>query len=803
MAQLKYNGNVVNSTVSQLNNISNNWNSLIDEMKNATDIIVSSKGFDKYIGRIKSDSFSSLVSNCQTFNNDLINLIRQMQIEILSYSQDNNDIQAFLDELDLKDYKNLNMKPIEEHILFGRKASNIFKGFTSSLATSVLGVLEGIGNFGETGADLVVLGKSAVSSIFTGAYDFVTGSDTTKKMWEDTKAFVSEKHVENAFNKFYDNTEFGQNIKNNAYGFDNVRSIANGIGYSSGIILTGGLATGVGLGSATTSLATTAGLMGFSGGTEEAWADGASIEKGLLYGVATGAWEGTQWAIGSGINNIYKSSNGFASNVFKGGLRGLTTRTALESADAGIEGIVQPGLKMIYKDYEGNTLAEKYKNAFNDAGGWQNVRNQAILGGIMSSGSEFLEASAGYLFKSKSDRLYDDKSLNKLFDESDDASRIFLSKFSEVDSARYDSLFLDLDNSTRSYGIDQGVFDSMRLVEYKRLNNDWFNNDEQILSDVFNNMNGGNVDVEVLNACVQLLLTKDKISSYARDALINYISLSTDSYDEALQIFNSSFSTIKNTEFDSLINKYVDMGLSFEETVDYFNRINKTGACSYASCANAIVSYFSDKPDLFKSKFGFDLYKQVNGEKVINSHELLADFYTFINNKSNNPDAELFDFENNKLVIKSDNSNDQVYMSGFDFFEGEMLEKYLKSKSPDMKLDFVHDRYAPYLDFLYDREPITKVGVYNKIKSSLDEDKFILLGLSREKDKKFSFYNPNGEIHCTTNTWNEGGGHSVFVTDITETDVVVSSWGRKLLIPLEEFVDNRFTISTLKLNESE
>ena len=458
---------------------------------------------------------------------------------------------------------------------------------------------------------------------------------------------------------------------------------------------------------------------------------------------------------------------------------------------------------MIYKDYEGKNLAEKYENAFNEAGGWKNVRNQAILGGIMSSASEFLEASAGHIFKSKSDRLYDDKSLNKLFDESDDASRIFLSKFSEVDSARYDSLFLDLDNSTRSYGIDQGVFDSMRLVEYKRLNNDWFNNDEQILSDVFNNMNGGNVDVEVLNACVQLLLTKDKISSYARDALINYISLSTDSYDEALQIFNSSFSTIKNTEFDSLINKYVDMGLSFEETVDYFNRINKTGACSYASCANAIVSYFSDKPDLFKSKFGFDLYKQVNGEKVINSHELLADFYTFINNKSNNPDAELFDFENNKLVIKSDNSNDQVYMSGFDFFEGEMLEKYLKSKSPDMKLDFVHDRYAPYLDFLYDREPITKVGVYNKIKSSLDEDKFILLGLSREKDKKFSFYNPNGEIHCTTNTWNEGGGHSVFVTDITETDVVVSSWGKKLLIPLEEFVDNRFTISTLKINESE
>ena len=139
-----------------------------------------------------------------------------------------------------------------------------------------------------------------------------------------------------------------------------------------------------------------------------------------------------------------------------------------------------------------------------------------------------------------------------------------------------------------------------------------------------------------------------------------------------------------------------------------------------------------------------------------------------------------------------------IFVIAYRNSSGESVYKYISNTAGN-----IYDRYAPYLDFLYDREPITKVGVYNKIKSSLDEDKFILLGLSREKDKKFSFYNPNGEIHCTTNTWNEGGGHSVFVTDITETDVVVSSWGRKLLIPLEEFVDNRFTISTLKLNESE
>lgn len=155
-------------------------------------------------------------------------------------------------------------------------------------------------DFGETGADLITLGKSCFASIFTKGYDLINGTNETEKLWEETRAKVSEKKVESIFDNFYANNSVGQKIKANAYGFDTVRNIGNGIGYSVGLIgvnvISGGLASGLGIGAAGTvsagQLAATAGIMGFSKGTEDAWNDGAETGRGLLYGAASGAWEG-------------------------------------------------------------------------------------------------------------------------------------------------------------------------------------------------------------------------------------------------------------------------------------------------------------------------------------------------------------------------------------------------------------------------------------------------------------------------------------------------------------------------------
>lgn len=383
MADLTYDGEIINSAVSNLISTSNEFNSLATSLKQATNKIVSARGFNDFVGGISSDTFSNGVLECKNAVTTLIQMIRQTQVQILSYTQDDAAIQMFLDSLDNEDYKNLDISSIENHISFSRKADNFLKGLGSDLFTFGAGLIEGVLDFGETGCDLVCLGGTAISSIFTSCYDVLTGENVTEQMWKDTKAFVSDKKVESVFNSFYNNTEFGQEIKRNAYGYDSVRGVGKGIGYTSGVIALTALTGGLGAGAAgsvgtisTGQLALTAGLMGFSNGTEEAWADGANIENGLIYGTASGAWESVQWTLGGKINK----------------LNSVGARVLFDSLDAGAEGFVQPGLKMLYKDYAGDSLSEQYKNAFIENGGWGTVATQAAIGGLMSTGSEIFNS---------------------------------------------------------------------------------------------------------------------------------------------------------------------------------------------------------------------------------------------------------------------------------------------------------------------------------------------------------------------------------------------------------------------------
>ena len=388
MANIVYKGDVVNSVVEQIYNVVRSVPSLSTNLRNATNQIISARGFQRYIGGVSSDTFSSYVEKCGESVNNLVKEIRQDQIKVLSYSQDKSAINEFLDTLDRKDYKSLDLSEIEEYIGLDRKAGNILKGVGGSVATAGLGLLEGVADFAETGADLVVLGQSLFASIFTKGYDLLTGSDVTSKMWEETKAWVSDKKVENIFNRFYDNNPVGQAIKENAYGFEGVRGVGKGLGYTAGIIaltaLTGGIAPAT--------LAATAGTLGFSNGTEEAWADGASVGKGLLYGAATGAWEGAQWYAGGKINQIGGLGDKIAKGIFKGASSGVGTRIALDTVDSGLEGFVRPALSMIYKDYGDGTFVSRYKAAFDEAGGWGNVGMNAAIGAIGSAIGEYTGA---------------------------------------------------------------------------------------------------------------------------------------------------------------------------------------------------------------------------------------------------------------------------------------------------------------------------------------------------------------------------------------------------------------------------
>ena len=305
---------------------------------------------------------------------------------------------------DIKDHWNQNIAPLV--IEGGEQIGTFLERTGATIGTSATSIVEGVLGVGESLIDFLVLAGTTGATAITGIIDLgqalgglLTGNDwdsLTKKMWDQTKDFVSIEGVKTAFDDMYENTAYGKWLKENSYAFDTVRGIGNGVGYTAGIvglsILTFGGAGSI-LGGevaiSSTQLAATAGGIGLSKGTESSWADGAGILEGLAYGGASGVWEGIQYFLGAKIGglNLFGEGGKFLTNLgaeeIKTKIINSLGRVVLDGADGGIEGFIQPMLGSIYKD--GN-----YSELFNEYGGWQNVLTQATVGSIMSSIGEGL-----------------------------------------------------------------------------------------------------------------------------------------------------------------------------------------------------------------------------------------------------------------------------------------------------------------------------------------------------------------------------------------------------------------------------
>ena len=237
--------------------------------------------------------------------------------------------------------------------------------------------------------------RSGMKTLYYMAKDGITGSDSSEevvKLWDNTMDTVAVDFVGNAFDEFYENTDAGKWIKENSYGFDTVRTVSSGIGEVVGIVALS-VATG---GTATPALmATWAGAAGFGKGAEIAWQNGASLEQGLTAATLNGGWEALQFYVGGKINTL--------SPFTKTGAN-IALRVGLDTVDGGVEGFVQPLISATYQNsyYDEElgeyvkfsndaTIIDKYKEMWDDQGGWKQVGEQAAVGMIMSSVSEGFE----------------------------------------------------------------------------------------------------------------------------------------------------------------------------------------------------------------------------------------------------------------------------------------------------------------------------------------------------------------------------------------------------------------------------
>ena len=294
----------------------------------------------------------------------------------------------------------------EEVAPIASKVGDVLVKTKATVDTFVVSLGEGALKVGESLYDLQDIVRTAVLSIPTGIVDAgqaifgnVTGEDwesVTKKMWEKTKAHVATDITTGLFDKFYEETNYGQFLKNNSYGFDITRNLGKGIGRIASIvgisIATGGVLDPYVI----------AAMVGFGEGAEKSWKDGASLGEGLLYASGNSLWEGLQFWLGGKIGDatIFGESGKVLTNLGSKSstILNSTSRILLDGFDGGAEGFVQPLLASVYKDGyyddEGNyiefkdsdNILDKYGEIFDDYGSWKNVLTNAVIG----SGASFL-----------------------------------------------------------------------------------------------------------------------------------------------------------------------------------------------------------------------------------------------------------------------------------------------------------------------------------------------------------------------------------------------------------------------------
>ena len=335
------------------------------------------------------------------------------------------------------------------------------------------------------------------------------------------------------------------------------------------------------------------------------------------------------------------------------------------------------------------------------------------------------------------------------------------------------------------YGVDQNC--SRKYVSYT-IKQNCIDNIEDF-ADYLRNVKGfSEANARGWAAWAQNITGESRLSLADYEIISDYLTeRSTRSISDTLALLRDNFVRNESPEYIRLKNKLISQGMNIADATKTLDAINTTGVCSYANIANVIIDRYKNVPDLFERDFGFPLYIELGGNRILNTEELLVDMYTRIN--SNEFGGRLFKIEDGKLSINDLNPDNQIYLSGGYGVKEYELSKYLYQKNPKLMPRFTVEKFTPN-DLSLSPEDIT-----SKIAKAMQEGKQISLGIYQTKNAEFKFVDENNIVRETTNTWDEGGGHAVFVTGLNNNGVIVSSWGKKLLIPFEDFNNNRYNIT--------
>ena len=286
------------------------------------------------------------------------------------------------------------------------------KRCSATICTAGSSLVEGVVKLAEDGVDLLALAGAVKASKYTGMIDLknyivatVTGNEKlktnyTKKVCEETRSFVSTDYTDQIFNSFYDNTTFGNWMKDNTYGFDTVREVGAEIGEISGVVLLSVVTGG--------SAAVLYGSAKVAEHTEKNWKDeNTSTAAGLVKGTLQGIGDGAFFALGMKGDKAMKMA---ATKVVEKGSQQALKKTAILTGKTLFEcgcSVAQDGSNIlinsifsddIVKNHDGenvklNSFSDKLNYYYEQAGGKEGLMTSMATAGVLSFMSDTVDIS--------------------------------------------------------------------------------------------------------------------------------------------------------------------------------------------------------------------------------------------------------------------------------------------------------------------------------------------------------------------------------------------------------------------------
>lgn len=308
MAKLKYDSTLVNSTIDELGDASNQLINVEDEMRSALTIIANARG----ISYVDTDTLFNTLgfpSACQEMIEETITSIKNRASEIEEYNEEYENA-SFLEKL----------------------------GSTAGLFLTK--ICEGIGSAGEQ----IVDGFASIIGLGAGLI--------SKDAQNSIANFIEKDHVGDFFGNLYDTSLKSMVIKSwaseSGLACNIFKGIGTGIGYAAALAATGAIAGGISTGTVAgakagatflmTSLpasATVAGVAGIGAGTQAGLKGGWDYSDAFCYGLKYGAIQaGTTIVFTYAFKALSKGWNMLKTKM-KGTATNSTSLTVIDDAATG------------------------------------------------------------------------------------------------------------------------------------------------------------------------------------------------------------------------------------------------------------------------------------------------------------------------------------------------------------------------------------------------------------------------------------------------------------------------------------